>query len=88
MAVVEAGGYSSDSTLAWEPPYAVGVAQKRQKNKKDPNQTKIYYSSGKRLQYIASSSKMTTGNQALQRYTHSTLCLLPVLAEYLLHAKI
>ena len=31
VAVVQAGRYSSDSTLAWELPYAVGAALKRQK---------------------------------------------------------
>ena len=36
VAVVYAGGYSS---LAWEPPYAVGAALKRQKDQKNPKQT-------------------------------------------------
>ena len=30
VAFVWAGGYSSNSTLTWEPPYAVGVALRRQ----------------------------------------------------------
>ena len=34
VAVVEAGGYSSDRTLAWEPPYAAGAAQEIAKKKK------------------------------------------------------
>ena len=34
MAVAEAGGYISDSTLAWEPLYAVGAALKSKKKKK------------------------------------------------------
>ena len=33
VAVVQAGGYSSDSTLAWEPPYALGAALKSKKQK-------------------------------------------------------
>ena len=35
MAVAEAGGYISDSTLAWEPLYAVGAALKSKKKKKN-----------------------------------------------------
>ena len=31
VAVVSPGGYISDSTLAWEPPYVLGVALQRQK---------------------------------------------------------
>ena len=29
--VAKAGSYSSDSTLAWEPPYTVGAALKKKK---------------------------------------------------------
>ena len=36
MAVAQAGGYSSHRPLAWEPPYAMGVALKS-KNKKQKN---------------------------------------------------
>ena len=35
MALVEASGYSSNLTLAWEPPYVMGVALKRGKEKKN-----------------------------------------------------
>ena len=34
VAMVQAGGCSSDSTPSLEPPYAVGAAMKRQKAKK------------------------------------------------------
>ena len=34
VAVVQAGSCSSNSTLAWEPPYAMGVTLKRQRQKK------------------------------------------------------
>ena len=33
VALAEAGGYSSDSTPAWEPPYAASVALKSKKKK-------------------------------------------------------
>ena len=33
MAVVQASGYSSDQTLAWETPYAEGVALEKTKTK-------------------------------------------------------
>ena len=39
MALAWPGGYSSDSTLAWEPTYATGAAlekAKRPKKKKEP----------------------------------------------------
>ena len=34
VAVVQAGRYSSDSTLAWDPPYTTSMALKRPKKKK------------------------------------------------------
>ena len=34
VAVVSAGNYSSDSPLAWEPPYDSGTALKRKKKEK------------------------------------------------------
>ena len=34
VALAQAGSYSSDSTLAWEPPYAVGVALEKAEKKK------------------------------------------------------
>ena len=34
VAQVQACGYSSDSTLTWEPPYAASAALERQKRKK------------------------------------------------------
>ena len=34
-AVAQAGGYSSNQTLAWEPPYAKGGALVRQKDRKN-----------------------------------------------------
>ena len=33
VALAQAGGYSSDWTPTWEPPHAVGVALKREKDK-------------------------------------------------------
>ena len=34
VAVAQASSYSSDWTLAWEPPYAMGVALKKKTKKK------------------------------------------------------
>ena len=39
VSVVQAGGHSSNSTLAWDPPYATGVGLKRPKNKQTNKQT-------------------------------------------------
>ena len=35
VTVVQAGGYSSDWTLTWDPLYTMDMALKRQKKKKD-----------------------------------------------------
>jgi len=42
VAVAKAGSYSSDSTLAWELPYATGAALKR-KNKIRRKKKKIHF---------------------------------------------
>ena len=42
VALVQAGGYSSDSTPAWEPPYAMGAAQRNSKKTKKIN-NKVFF---------------------------------------------
>ena len=43
MAVMQAGSYSSDLTLAWDPPNAEGVAQKKKTNKKFLSKISLLY---------------------------------------------